>query len=387
MALIKRSRYWHIKDRFFKNGQQLSIATNETNKARAAQIEQELLYACRNNDYIRLSHEARLVLIKLFLNRKWEIPAELVPPEFKTQIEPTKQPSQVLTLWEAQALFRDYPDIQIAKARERYRMCLVHIIDFFGKEMPLVSIGIPGIKDYRKARLDQGASPSTVNWEVGTLSRVFGVMQELEHVSQNPCRSVKSLSQKTGEREAYIGHSDFQAMLTRVSGWFRPIVKAAYYTGMRRGEIVDLKRNQINLERRMIIIAPPGTKEKNWKRIPISRDFHQLLVEIISVPILRCDYVFTIDGRKTNPESFKRQWKNAVVGMNPVPRFHDLRHTFRTNMRNSGVDPEITERIMGHSEGVKTVKERYGRILDHELIQAIDKLRFDFGPTVILTAK
>jgi hypothetical protein len=56
-------------------------------------------------------------------------------------------------------------------------------------------------------------------------------------------------------------------------------------------------------------------------------------------------------------------------------------------MRNSGVDPEITETIMGHSTRVKNVKERYGRILDAELIQTIDKLHFDFGPTVILTAK
>ena len=56
-------------------------------------------------------------------------------------------------------------------------------------------------------------------------------------------------------------------------------------------------------------------------------------------------------------------------------------------MRNSGVDPEITERIVSHSDGVRTVKERYGRILDHELIQAIDRLQLDFRLTVILTAK
>ncbi len=156
---------------------------------------------------------------------------------------------------------------------------------------------------------------------------------------------------------------------------------------MRRGEIVGLKRNQVNLERRMMVIAPPGTKEKNWKRIPISRDLHNVLVEILSVTILRCDSVFTIDGHRTNPESFKRQWKNAVKGIDPAPKFHDLRATFKVNMRNSGVDPEITETIMGHSTRVKNVKERYGRILDAELIQTIDKLHFDFGPTVILTAK
>ena len=386
MALIKRSLNWHIVFRPFR-GVQVSVATDETNKKSAGQIEKEMLHACRTKDYTQLSNEARLVLIRMFLNRKWEMPNGLLLPEHEVILKPAKQPNDVLTLWKAQSLFSQYPDVIIANCRDRYRMCLTHIIGYWGKNKPLDSIGIPEIKDYRLARLDMGASPSTVNWEVGTLSRLFGVMQELGHVSQNPCRSVKSLSQKSGERDAYVGYSDFQLMLTKVSDWFKPIMRTAYYTGMRRGEIVDLKRNQVNLERRMIIIAPPGTKEKQWKRIPISRDCHQLLAEIISVPVLRCDHVFTIDGRKTNPDSFKRQWKNAVKGMDPAPKFHDLRATFKVNMRNSGVDPEITETIMGHSTRVKNVKERYGRILDHELIQAIDRLQFDFGETVILTAK
>ncbi|MGP8281145.1 MAG: tyrosine-type recombinase/integrase [Desulfomonilaceae bacterium] len=386
MALIKRSIYWHIVCRPFR-GIQVSVATDETNKRSAQQLEKEMLFACRNKDYTQLSSDARLVLIRMFLNRKWEMPEGLVLPEHGLILKPEKQPNDVLSLWKAQSLFGEYPDIVKAKSRDRYRYCLAHIIGYWGKDKPLQSIGIPEIKDYRLARLDRGASPSTVNWEVGTLSRLFGVMQELGHITDNPCRSVKSLSQKEGEREAYISNSDFHTILSRVADWFKPIIKTAYYTGMRRGEVVELKRNQVNLERRMLIIAPAGTKEKNWKRIPISQDFHQLLVEIMAVPILRCDYVFTIDGRKTNPESFKRQWKNAVKGIEPAPRFHDLRATFKVNMRNSEVDPEITETIMGHSTRVKNVKERYGRILDTELIQAIDKLQFDFGPTVILTAK
>jgi len=205
MALVKRSSYWHIKFRPFRgNGLQLSIATQETNKTSAKQLEKEILFACRNNDYSRLSHEARLILIKMFLNRKWEIPGGLVPPEYENQIEPIKQPSDILTLWKAQAVFRDYPDILTAKSRERYRMCLTHIIGYFRKEKPLQTIGIPEIKAYRQDRLKQGASPSTINWETATLSRVFGVMLELGHVSINPCRNVKSLSQKEGERDAYI---------------------------------------------------------------------------------------------------------------------------------------------------------------------------------------
>jgi hypothetical protein len=62
-------------------GVQVSVATDETNKTSARQIEKEILYACRNNNYTSLSHDARLVSIRMFLNRKWEIPDGLLRPE------------------------------------------------------------------------------------------------------------------------------------------------------------------------------------------------------------------------------------------------------------------------------------------------------------------
>ena len=70
----------------------------------------------------------------------------------------------------------------------------------------------------------------------------------------------------------------------------------------------------------------------------------------------------------------------------PLPRFHDLRHTWKTNARRSGMDPEIREAILGHAERGKSVVERYGRISDQELVQAIDLMTFDHGETEILLA-
>jgi len=100
MALIKRSIHWHITFRPFR-GVQVSVATDETNKTSARQIEKELMYACRHKDYTSLSYEARLVLVRMFLNRKWEIPEDLVLPEHGILLEPVKQPDDVLTLWKA----------------------------------------------------------------------------------------------------------------------------------------------------------------------------------------------------------------------------------------------------------------------------------------------
>jgi len=70
----------------------------------------------------------------------------------------------------------------------------------------------------------------------------------------------------------------------------------------------------------------------------------------------------------------------------PRPRFHDLRHTWKTNARRSGIDSDIREIILGHSNRTLDVSERYGIISDEELVQAIDRFTYDNGLTEILVA-
>jgi hypothetical protein len=76
----------------------------------------------------------------------------------------------------------------------------------------------------------------------------------------------------------------------------------------------------------------------------------------------------------------------AKVDLDPPPRFHDLRHTWKTNARRSGMHPEIERAIMGHSQRGKSVHEGYGFISDEELVRAIDGMTFDHGETQILVA-
>jgi len=85
----------------------------------------------------------------------------------------------------------------------------------------------------------------------------------------------------------------------------------------------------------------------------------------------------------------RRPWDGDVIkieGFDHAPRFHDLRHTWKTNARRSGMDPEIRESIMGHWSRQRTVSERYGSISDQELLQAIDRMTFDHGETEIWVA-
>ncbi len=351
-----------------------------------------ILTACRSGDYASLTPLAREVCCRMFENQRWELPPEL---------SGVTHPKEELTLWKAIDIFLNYPDIKASKTRERYEYAFVHLVEKLGKEKSLKSLWVPDLKAYQMERQREGVAPATINWEMATLSRLFGVLIEMQLIDANPVRLLKRLSTKSGERQVYLSLQDVRLIMDKCPGWFRPIVLTAYYTGMRRGEILGLTRKQINLSRRIITLYPAsgnqgaGTKEGHWKRVPIHRELVPVLEEASKLSILTSEKVFLLqDGQAIRPlgiETFKNPWPRACEALEaenllqkPFPRFHDLRHTWKTNARRSGMDPEIREAILGHSERGKSVTERYGRISDQELLNAVEQMTFDNGETEIL---
>ncbi len=106
-----------------------------------------------------------------------------------------------------------YPEIRNSQNRERLQQCFIHLVDKFGKDFPIKKIHIPEVKQYRIERLNEGAAPSTVNKEKSLLSKMFQILVELQHITINPVRQVKDLSEKSGERQAYIGFVDYFRIL------------------------------------------------------------------------------------------------------------------------------------------------------------------------------
>lgn len=378
MAIRKRGSVYHLRIRPF--GEEIGVATAASTKQEARRIEMAIMTACRSGDYRALDPVSRAACIQMFRNKEWAIPSELIPEE---------SGKEELTLWKAAELFLKYPEIKDSRERERYQQCIAHLTGYFGKEKAVKSIWVPEIKTYVAGRLAEGAAPSTANREKGTLSKMFQVLVELRLIETNPCRLVKNLSQKAEERQVYLSLLDFDRIVDLAPAWMKPILMTAYYTGMRRGEILGLTRSQIKLSRRMILLGPQDTKEGHWKRVPIHRDLLPVLDKVLRVQSLGSDHVFLVNDKPPNKHSLKNPWLKAVrfMELDPRPRFHDLRHTWKTNARRSGMDPEIREAIMGHWYRGRNVNERYGRISEEELLRAIDSLTVDHGETEIVVAR
>ncbi len=377
MSVEKIGKNYYLRIRLF--GKQIFMKTLAISKSEARQIEMAFLTATRSSAYRSLDPKAREFCVRVFQKQGWSLPDEMHVHDPLTG---------ELTLWEAVDSFLNYPEIKESPYRWRHEISLFHIVEHFGKGKILKSIWVPDIKRYQLERLKGGAKPGTINREISTLSRLFGIMIEYKLVETNPCRLFKRLSEKSGERQVYLSFVDVQRIVQKMPAWCGPIVWTAYYTGMRQGEILGLKRRQLDFSKRIITLEPQETKEGKWKKIPIHLDLLPVL-EVVSRVIARGnDTLFLIEGRPPHPHSIKNAWRRNVgsLGFTSSPRFHDLRHTWKTNARRSGMDSEIRERILGHQARGLTVSERYGLISDQELVNAVNRMTFDHGETEIRVA-
>ncbi len=376
MSVVKRGKVWYAKFRPFEDQLQLALKGCET-KRQAGDIQKELLYALRSKDYSSLSKLARIACINLFNNQEWALPPELQP-------EHIKPPERVLTLGDAFGYFAMSDTYKTAKYPDRYRICIDHLEGFFKETYPVKDLWTPQIREYRVKRQTEDAQAATINREVGTLSRIFQVLIDHRLVEVNPCRLVERLSEKGGQREVYISYTDFVTMVNQTWEWFRPIMWAAYLSGMRRGEIISLERKDVDTNSRIIKLTPDRTKEFKFKRVPIHKDLLPFLES--KIHNINTDRVFLKNGQPLTPYDFRHPWRLATKGMDQRLRFHDVRAVFITNCRRSGISEAVEQAIVGHADRLRPITQRYGRVSDQELLNGIDKLVTDHGSTEVLTA-
>lgn len=120
-------------------------------------------------------------------------------------------------------------------------------------------------------------------------------------------------------------------------------------TGMRHSEILSIKREHIDLERRVIWIpkAKAGAREQ-----PITADLANRLARRLAMLPSGCPWLFPSPGSLAgNAHTIRKAFRRSVVraGLDPdqiTP--HTLRHTVITHLVQAGVDLPTVQRISGH---------------------------------------
>lgn len=226
------------------------------------------------------------------------------------------------------------------------------------------------VEKYKSDRKTQ-VKPATINRELTVLKRMFNLAIQWGLATSNPVQGVESLPVSKGIPRA-LKEWEFQKLYDSASPHFKPILLCAYLTGMRRSEIIRLKWEDVDFETGYIIVRE--AKNNEARAIPIEDTLKKELLRLKENAT--CGHVFTTpEGTPYKyRDAFKRAWKTALKksGIRKC-RFHDLRHTFTSNLIVKEKEDLITvSELTGHKD-IRMLK-RYGHTREEFKKEAIRKL-------------
>ena len=181
-------------------------------------------------------------------------------------------------------------------------------------------------------------------------------------------RQVKLL-EENNRRLRFLSKEECRALLDTCKEHLNVIVTFAMNTGCRKGEILSLKWDNVDLKHGFIRLD----KTKNGERrdIPINDDLKGTLQGItrrLDIP-----YVF-FDSATGRPfQDVKRSFNTACrkAGITDF-HFHDLRHTFASHLIMAGVDITTVSKLLGHKSLTMTL--RYAHLAPNHLQNAVNML-------------
>jgi integrase len=238
---------------------------------------------------------------------------------------------------------------------------------------------------YKAKRKQPSLSDSYIDQELGSVATMINTAFENEKVGGRPFKVFKTrkrlLKKKNSNaRDRVLSFDEYLKLVNKLPKHARVIVATAFWTGMRRGEILNLTWDKIDLNKRLLRLETQDTKEGAPKVIPIARILKDMLVELPDRirSSNKPKFVFLYKGKpiKDLRDALKRGCKVAGIPYGRKVKngftFHDLRHTFATIARKAGISRNIIMVIMGHSD-VNDMNLRYDRIDPSDLIEDIDR--------------
>lgn len=268
----------------------------------------------------------------------------------------------------------------------------------------LPELGNIKLKDFTPAKITaffktRKYAPATCRKVYVILQSIFARAVEQGFIKETPCTKAVILpkSKQPKEKKPFLNEHQAKDLLKMVedSTQFNRIIKVLLYTGMRSGECLALRWQDIDFENKTIHIEntltdvggkhwlqPPKTKTSN-RYIALSDILAKIFLEQKQYndekkAKLGKDYkypemVFTTDsGNYVDRSGLNTQFRRFVKDTEfDFITLHSLRHCNATLLINSGIDLKIVSELLGHSD-VSTTANVYADVLDSAKAKVAD---------------
>lgn len=199
-------------------------------------------------------------------------------------------------------------------------------------------------------RLRKPRSHATVVRYLATLSHAFNIaIKEWQWTTENPVSKITKPREARG-RERFLSDAERTRLLlacqASTSKHLYTVVVLAISTGMRRGEIMNLRWTNVDLGRRMITLS--RTKNDTSRSVPLTGLAHQLITTMAQQSHGTTDLLFGRDDGK-RPVELSKAWTTALQRAEIEDfRFHDLRHTAASYLAMNGATTMEIAAVLGH---------------------------------------
>lgn len=267
-----------------------------------------------------------------------------------------------------------------------------HLVPFFA-DTPLSKISGFDIERYKYERKKEKAirgghkqrpkdesklrytSAATINRELAVLSHLFNKATEWGWIDRRPTK-IARFREESG-RVTYLTIEQMKRLVdcARSDGnaQIYPFIVIGLETSMRRMEILSVRREHIDLARRVIFIpkAKAGAREQ-----PITPHLAEFLAGYLAALPNGTPWLFPSPGARVGHtmdirKPFCRVVEAAGLDPNQIVR-HTLRHTAITHLVQAGIDLPTVKRISGHR--TLAMVERYAHANGDHIRSAMDKL-------------
>ena len=230
------------------------------------------------------------------------------------------------------------------------------------------------IRSYIARRQSEGMANGTINRELSALKRMFriGSQQTPPLVINTP--HIPRL-QENNVRQGFFTDDEYKLLRAALPDHVKVPLIIGYWTGMRAGEIVMLRWEQIDLERSFLRLEPGMTKNSQGRSIPLVKEVTDALWQWKQWTLDRhpsCPWVCHFRGEQLLRVP-KKVWQQSCerVGLKGK-LFHDLRRTAVRNMVRVGISERVAMTISGHR--TRSVFDRYDIVSETDLFDAGQKL-------------
>ena len=269
---------------------------------------------------------------------------------------------------------QDYVDNDRRSIDDLRMRIRTQVAPYFGS-LHVTSLSTGHALKYIQKRKAEGVSNGTINWELAILRRALNL--GAKHDPPIVARVIHIPRLKENNvRKGFIDHEQYRRLQAELPEHLKLLVALAFYTGSRKGELLRIRVDQIDLKRKQIRLNAGETKNDEGRVLPIYGELAQLLSAALAKRrkeakrTKQFPNAWLFHDEHGRPIlSFYKAWKSACDRAElPGQLFHDLRRSAVRNMERAGIPRAVAMRISGHK--TESVYRRYAIVSEQDIADA-----------------